>query len=279
MKAVFKALAGMAVTVAAMSTASAGVLEGVQVVLPTGTVSDISYLDFSGKSFVANTYSSGSPAFTFTENGVFNITGNSGGGSLGIGNGQLTADYRGGTGTGSLTNGTITFNAGGTLDIYYNPTQTFDKAGATVANRNGAASGIKIASFTQLAGGSGQILLNGAPDSNGQLTLLFKSTFFADGVWLDSSGHDLMEGITIGFVTANASEDISNLSARYRETLSGSPTTQNDTSTGPTDPLTHFFVKNGGQLTLEAGEVPEPASLAIFGAGLLGLAALRRRKS
>ncbi len=272
MKAVFKTLAGIALSAAAMSSASADVLKNFSINLPSGpTVQAINYLDFSGKSYVTNQITEGNPNFTFTDNGIFKITARNGGTGLGIGNGQLTANYTGGTGTGTLGGG-ITFNAGGMLDIYYNPVEIFDVEGATVANRNGATAGIKIASFTQLAGGGGAINADGTPASNGDLTLLFQASYFMDGVWLDAQGKDLMEGLTIGFVTSNASQDISDVNAIYREALSGSADTVNNAPN-------QFFVKNGGQLVLQANEVPEPGTLAVFGLGLAGLAALRRRKA
>jgi len=271
MNAVLKTLAGFAISAAVMTTAAAAPLNNFSLNLPGVTVPSINYLDFSGKSFVKNTFTQGSSDFTFTDNGIFNITARNGGTSLGLGFGQLTANYTGGVGTGSLATGKVAFGAGGTLDIYYNPTTTFDATGATVANRNGSTTGIKIASFAQTAGGGGEINADGTPSSNGNLTLLFTSTFFMDGVWLDSAGNDLLEGLTIGFVTSNASQDISEINATYRAALSGSASTVNQAPN-------QFFVKNGGQLVLETAEVPEPGTLAVFGIGLAGLAALRRRK-
>jgi hypothetical protein len=279
MRSTIKTLVGTALTVAAMSAAHADTqLFNWNLNLPSGQVSNINQLGFNGESFIQNNFSNGNN-FTFTDNGIFNITTKNAGTSIvnnGLGGGQLTGNYFGGTGTGSLSGGSITFNAGGELDIYYNPTQTYDGAGATVANRDGAASGTLIAKFVQQAGGGGAINPDGTPNSNGQLTLNFVSTYFAPGVWTDSNGNPLSAGYTIGFVTANASQDLGNgSSAIARETLSGSPDTMNA-------PPAYFYVNNGGQLKLQAtspNAVPEPASLAIFGAGLLGLAALRRRKS
>lgn len=276
MNAVLKSLAGFAITATIMSTAQAALVDQYTLKLPNPngqTVTDIGALGFNGESFVKNTFAPNKNNFTFTDNGIFNITTNNGGADL-LDFGQLTANYTGGTGTGSLSGGAITFNAGGTLDIFYNPVKAYGNTakGGDTTNRFGAATGTKIASFTQLAGGGGGINPDGTPAANGVLTLLFKATYFMDNVWFANNGTELQEGVTFGFVTSNASQDVNTISSTMKTVLSGSPTTQNNAPN-------QFFVQNGGQLKLETNPVPEPATLAIFGAGLIGLAALRRRKA
>lgn len=270
MRAMIKALVGTAIAVAAMSAQADTQMFNWNLNLPGGQTTGINQLGFNGESFVRNDFSNGNN-FTFTDNGFFNLTTKNSGGNLTLGGGQLTGNYFGGTGTGNLSGGQITFNAGGELDIYYNATQIYDTTGATVANRDGAASGTLIAKFMQIAGGGGAIKSDGTPASNGQLTLNFVASYFAPGVFTDADGKALPIGFTTGFVTSNASQDLGNASSAIaRETLSGSSTLLNNAPN-------YFYVNNGGQLKLN--NVPEPETLALFGAGLIGLAALRRRKS
>lgn len=278
MNAVLKAMAGVAISASVMASASAYTLiDNYTLKLPavgssgTQTVTDIGALGFNGESFVTNTFAADKNHFTFQDNGIFNVTTNNGGAAL-LDFGQLTLDYQNGVGSGSLSGGSISFGAGGTLNVYYNSTKAYANAskGASTGNRDGAATGVLIGTFTQLAGGGGTINPDGTPSSNGNLTLLFQATSLATGVWFDKDGNPLNAGMTIGFVTTNASEDINSIDPMLVKTLSGSAGTGNA-------PPNHFFVQNGGQLKLET--VPEPASLAIFGLGLLGMGALRRRKS
>jgi hypothetical protein len=281
MNAVLKSLAGFAITATIMSSAHAALVDQYTLKLPNPngqTVTDIGALGFNGESFVKNTFAPTAPNvpknnFTFTDNGVFNITTNNGGADL-LDFGQLTANYLNGTGTGSLSGGSITFNAGGTLDLFYNPVKAYGNTakGGDASNRFGAATGIKIASFTQLAGGGGAINPDGTPSSNGMLTLLFKATYLMDNVWFANNGTELQEGATFGFVTSNASQDVNTINPIMKQILSGSSSTVNNAPN-------QFFVQNGGQLKLETTDVPEPASLAIFGLGLAGVAFLRRRKA
>jgi hypothetical protein len=170
---------------------------------PEGKVLIKQFIDLTGISYIQTT---GGSSFTFTDDGVFNITQHDGGLALfsGSSNYELTAVYSGGTGSGSL-GGSITFNAGGILNLYSDTPRDY----GTTTGIYGADNGTNFATLVQVPGGGGNIDTFGIP--NGQLTLIFQVTSllpgyaFAPDSVTDLSTYLANGPLLFGFATVNAS--------------------------------------------------------------------------
>lgn len=253
-----------------------------------GQIQVSQYLDFVGNSYIQNytdnTYTTPLPAnsalntpFAFKDNGVFRITSADNGPAFPPStatNAEMTALYAGGTGTGTL-GGPITFNPGAALDLYAGSTANYATATGSGVYY-GANDGTDIGSFVQTSG-SGLVDVTGVP--NGQLTLVFQATNLAPGYWFDSSGTDLStlvgSGLLFGFVTTNASYVDTPTTVLVDQLVDG---LANASTTYTNTPATDFIVSNNGQFRIETRTVPEPASIALLGIGLLGASLTRKRK-
>jgi hypothetical protein len=197
------------------------------------------YLNLTGTATITNDFNT----FTFSETGTFDSF-SYGPPTAGFGIDNLTADF---TATGTL----------GTDEFYFDEVPD----SLTIYTSGGTQIGV----FNLLSGGGG--LNEDFGPSNGFITANFVAKELAAGYWFasdlttDLSTLDLESNspvLTLGFATTNATI------VSGTEVYDGSGR------------LTSFDVGNNGQFRLDV--VPEPATLMLFGIGLLGFASISRKK-
>lgn len=235
------------------------------------------YLDVNGNGFIELKRTS-STTFSFAEHAVFNIVQADSMGQL------FPLNYKGGNITatleafGSGTFGSAFSFTGGTIRMYQNPV---NGQYGTTAGFFGANLGTQIAQFNVIVGGGGEVDSTGSPTNNGQVSIFAEALpgMLKEGYFFDGSGNDLSTSSLLAFAFTNA-----NTFARPNATLvnelacqfAGFTGAGCGTGTYGNVAGQHFFIGANGQFKL--AEVPEPASIALFGVALAAIGAMRGRK-
>jgi hypothetical protein len=151
----------------------------------------------------------------------------------------------------------------GTLNLYLTQTPYAFNTWQLGADDDVGFTGTQVASLSLLSG-TGYLLPLGGGKYTGTVDLDWKFTMIADGFWLDGNGNvlsldDLSEGeYLMAIADANTNSVLFSLDGQGN---------------------TIVYSKHDGSVSV--GVVPEPATMALFGTGLLGLAGagLRKKRS
>ncbi|MCF8104159.1 MAG: flocculation-associated PEP-CTERM protein PepA [Desulfohalobiaceae bacterium] len=244
--------------------------------LTTNTLNVSEQVDNAGTAWIDNDPESNS----FNEWGTFWAPGADGAPNIPSGY-ELTAIF---TASGSLDPATNTASfASGALDIYVDDALNYGSSTSMADGiYYGANDGTLIGGF-DLTGGSGAIDPdNNAP--NGIQTTFWESNFLEEGYWFDENGNDLSFldpfSFFTGIATTNASwlNNFANAAARdeiYYE-FAGNPEGLTNPAFPPNNVEDGLWFSGNGQFRVNV--IPEPATMLLFGTGLLGLAGLGRRR-
>ena len=153
------------------------------------------------------------------------------------------------------------------LDFYIDDLGVNTKA--TPGTGAGYTDGVKVLTFTSVAGAGGAANIAGTLDGSDDATFVLTDVWVA-GVFKTLGGQELTPGLTLGLVDSNFDLDSDN-DGLLDETRGGFGCTAGNQS-----PVFFCGVEDGTFRLATA--VPAPATLGLLGAGLLGLAAAGRRR-